>query len=87
MKMENVAETIRQRIRQIRVEKGVSQVRLGELTGLDQAYVSRLENGTAEGTPSQLYAIAKALGVGIAYLYGETDEKGENRSTGRQQTG
>lgn len=76
--MENVAETIRQRIKQVRVEKGISQVRLGELTGLDQAYISRLENGTAEGTPSQLYAIAKALGVEVAYLYGETDEKGDD---------
>ncbi len=43
-------------------------------TDLDQAYISRLENGTAEGGPAQFLGIARAIGVSIAELYDDQDE-------------
>ena len=62
------------RIRAARKAKGLTQSDISQQTGLDQAYISRLEKGTAEGTPGQIHSIAKAIGVPIAQLYDEQDE-------------
>ncbi len=62
------------RIREARKTKGLTQVYLSQKTGLDQAYISRIENGMAEGGPSQILSIARTIGVPIAQLYDDQDD-------------
>lgn len=42
---------------------------------LDQAAVSRIESGSHEVTDIEIALIAKALGVSVGWLFGETDGK------------
>jgi len=74
--MDNLTRQIGQRIRAARKARGMTQGELGKKTKLDQAYISRLENGTAEGSPAQILAIARAIGLSVAELYDETDAAG-----------
>ena len=73
--MEDYRQQIAQRIRAARKDKGKTQAEIARTTGMDQSYISRLENATAEGTPSQLMAIEKAIGVPTARFYGEQDDR------------
>jgi len=72
--MESLTQQIGLRIRAARKSKGMTQSEVSRKTGLDQAYISRLENGTAEGNPAQIFAIARTIGVPIAQLYDDQDE-------------
>ena len=73
--MEDFRQQIAQRIKAARKDKGKTQAEVARTTGMDQSYISRLENATAEGTPSQLIAIARAIGVPVARFYGEQDDR------------
>ena len=73
--MEDYRRQIAQRIKAARKDKGKTQAEVAQTTGMDQSYISRLENATAEGTPSQLMAIARAIGVPVARFYGEQDDR------------
>lgn len=70
--MKTLTQQIGVRIRTARKSKNLSQYDLGKLTNLDQGYISRLENGTSEGTPTQLYEIAKAIKISITDLIVES---------------
>ena len=72
--MENLTTQIGLRMRAARKAKGMTQSEISQKTGLDQAYISRLENGTAEGSPAQILSIARAIGVPIAQIYDDQDE-------------
>jgi transcriptional regulator with XRE-family HTH domain len=59
------------RIRKFRLANNLTQGKLCELTGIDQGQLSRIENGLAEGSPSQLADIAHALGVSMSDLFAD----------------
>jgi transcriptional regulator with XRE-family HTH domain len=65
-------ERFGQRVRRKRREMGISQERLGELSGQSRNYINRLETGNIQ-TPTLPIAerIATALGVDVKALYGE----------------
>ena len=42
---------------------------------MDQAAVSRIESGSHEVTDVEVAMIAKALGVTVGWLFGESEEK------------
>ncbi len=62
--------------RRIRLERGLSQERLGELSGLHRNYIGAVER--AERTPSIVAAdrIARALGATLAEMFAGV-ERGE----------
>lgn len=67
-------ETIGQRIKRYREEKGKTASQLAAEAGLSKSYISELENAspTARGpSAAVLYDIAKALGVAMADLLGK----------------
>lgn len=68
--METFPAQLGARMRAARKAARLSQQQLGEEVGLDQAFISRLETGVAEGTPAQMMAIARALGVSVSGLMG-----------------
>lgn len=72
--MKGLSAQIGLRIRVARKSKGLTQSEVSEKTGLNQAHISRLENGSVDGSPAQILIIARAIGVPIAQLYDDQDE-------------
>ena len=56
---------IGERIRQLRSERGISQVELAEKAGLIQPHIVRIEQGRYSVGLDTLQAIAKALGCTV----------------------
>ena len=63
-----------ERLRQLRKERGYTQVKMQILTGIDQSDYSKLENGKRYYTFEQLKRIAIALDTSMDYLAGLTDD-------------
>lgn len=64
------------RIKQLRKEKGFTQIKMQMLTGIDQSDYSKIENGKRYMTFEQCRKLAIALDTSMDYLAGLTDEKG-----------
>lgn len=61
-------------LKRIRLEKGLSQKRVGELSGIGQSNLSRMENGEASPTLITLGRWADALGVDIKFIDKKTNK-------------
>ena len=74
---EELAKNFGALVRQLRLERGMSQERLAELCGLHRNYIGAIER--AERTPSIVTAdkLAKALGTTLSGLFSEL-EHGSN---------
>ena len=63
------------RLRELRKERGYTQIKMQMLTGIDQSDYSKLETGKRYYTFEQLKKIALTLDSSMDYLAGLTDEK------------
>ncbi len=63
------------RLKELRLEKGYTQIKMQMLTGIDQSDYSKLETGKRYYTYEQLKKIALTLDTSMDYLAGLTDEK------------
>ena len=63
------------RIKELRKEKGFTQVKIQMLTGIDQSDYSKIESGKRYLTFEQCRKLAIALDTSMDYLSGLTDEK------------
>ena len=63
------------RLKDLRKERGFTQVKMQMLTGIDQSDYSKIENGKRYFTFEQCVRIAEALNTSMDYLAGLTDEK------------
>ena len=63
------------RLKNLRLEKGYTQIKMQMLTGIDQSDYSKLETGKRYYTFEQLKKIALVLDTSMDYLAGLTDEK------------
>lgn len=63
------------RLKDLRKERGFSQVKMQMLTGIDQSDYSKIETGKRYYTFEQCKRIATALNTSMDYLAGLTDEK------------
>ena len=63
------------RLRNLREEKGFTQVKMQQLTGIDQSDYSKLETGKRYYTVEQCKRLALALGTSTDYLLELTDRK------------
>jgi transcriptional regulator with XRE-family HTH domain len=52
-----------ERVRELRVKRGLSQEQLAESSGLHRTYISSLELGKRNVSLINIHALAKALGV------------------------
>lgn len=64
--------SVGRRIQQLRLESGITQRELGEVTGLAVSYLSRVENGRLTPTLPTLTKIAGALSVPLTALFDVT---------------
>lgn len=62
------------RLKQLRRERGYTQVKMQLLTGIDQSDYSKIENGKRYYTFEQCKKIALALGTSMDFLAELTDE-------------
>jgi transcriptional regulator with XRE-family HTH domain len=60
-------------LRQLRVQRGISQDDLAYSSGVERAYVGHLERGVRNPTITTLAKIAKALDVHIGQLFREPE--------------
>lgn len=63
------------RLKELRKERGYTQVKMQMLTGIDQSDYSKIEQGKRYCTYEQCKRIAIALNTSMDYLAGLTDEK------------
>ena len=63
------------RLKNLRIERGYTQIKMQHLTGIDQSDYSKIENGKRYYTFEQCKRIALALDTSRDYLAGLTDEK------------
>lgn len=61
-------------LRHLRERTGLTQVQLGAATNLPKWTINRLEHGVRPGTPSQIKALASALGVPINAITTSVDQ-------------
>ena len=62
------------RLKELRRERGLTQIQMQMLTGIDQSDYSKIENGKRYYTFEQCKRIALALDTSMDYLAGLTDE-------------
>ena len=65
---------VESRLRQLRKERGFTQVKMQVLTGIDQSDYSKIESGKRYYTFEQCRKIALALNTSMDYLAGLTDD-------------
>lgn len=63
------------RLKELRKERGYTQIKMQHLTGIDQSDYSKIENGKRYYTFEQCRRIALALDTSMDYLAGLTDNK------------
>ncbi|MGN0527276.1 MAG: helix-turn-helix domain-containing protein [Acutalibacteraceae bacterium] len=63
------------RLKELRKERGITQLKLAMDLGLSQNTVSRYETGEREADYKTLIMLADYFGVSIDYLLERTDEK------------
>ena len=61
-------------MKQLRKERGYSQIKMQMLTGIDQSDYSKIETGKRNMTFEQCRRIAQALETSMDYLAGLTDD-------------
>lgn len=63
------------RLKQLRLSMGYTQIKLQMLTGIDQSDYSKLESGKRYCTFEQCRRLAVALETSMDYIAGLTDER------------
>ena len=63
------------RLKELRKERGYTQVKMQMLTGIDQSDYSKIENGKRYMSFEQCIKIADALDTSMDYLAGRTHQQ------------
>ena len=63
-----------ERLKKLRKERGLTQIKMQMLTGIDQSDYSKIERGERHFTFEQCKRIALALGTSMDYLADLTDD-------------
>ena len=67
-------ELFSERIRQLRLQHKLNQTQLGEIAGISQFAVSKIEKGERAASIEVLCALADYFDVSLDYLVGRSDE-------------
>ncbi len=78
--MIELQRTIGIRVRQLRLDRGLTQEQLGERAGLSYKFVGEVERGVANPTVESLSGIARALAVAVPDLFVSLDRAGSGRA-------
>ncbi|EJL46601.1 helix-turn-helix domain-containing protein [Brevibacillus ruminantium] len=78
-----LAKRLGERIRTLRMDKGLSQEQLGERSGLHTNYVGQIERGEKNLTIESLSKIARSLGIPLEQLFHSVDPLGPETELGK----
>ena len=62
-----------QRLKELRLEKEMSQQELGKIVNMSKMAISHWEKGNSEPSISQLITLSNFFDISIDYLVGKTD--------------
>ena len=71
--MKDLTTIIGKRIRTYRLQKGLSQEKLAELSDCHPTYIGQLERGEKNATIGSIWKISKALEVPLSTLFEKID--------------
>ena len=71
--MEFDTELFGERLKKLRIKKGITTVRLGQEIGVSDATVSRWENGLIRPTADSIVKLVKFFKIPAGYLMGTED--------------
>lgn len=72
--MSEIVKIIGQRVRNYRIEKGLSQEKLAELAGCHPTYIGQVERGEKNATLESIEKIASAMNVSLSQLFEKIGE-------------
>lgn len=75
----SLGDMMQNNLRKLRKEKGLSQIAMQMQTGIEQALISKYENGERVPPTETLMQLADFYGVSMDYIMGRTDRKEINR--------
>lgn len=75
----SLGDMMQNNLRKLRKEKGLSQIAVQMQTGIEQALISKYENGERVPPTETLMQLADFYGVSLDYIMGRTDRKENNR--------
>ena len=75
----SLGDMMQNSLRKLRKEKGLSQIAVQMQTGIEQALISKYENGERVPPTETLMQLADFYGVSMDYIMGRTDRKEINR--------
>ncbi len=67
--MNKILRKFGKKVKEKRLKAGVSQEKLGELSGLHRTYISGIERGIRNVSLKNIWKISKALGVKLKDLF------------------
>ena len=76
--MSEIAKVIGQRIRNYRLQAGLSQEKIAELSGCHPTYIGQVERGEKNATLESIEKIASALNVPLSKLFDKYDPDDSN---------
>ena len=76
MAKRDVLKAFGDRVREIRIQRGLSQEKLAQLAKIDRTYIGGIERGERNAGIKNVHRIADALGVAAAELFREGTENG-----------
>lgn len=75
----SLGDMMQNNLRKLRKEKGLSQIAVQMQTGIEQALISKYENGERVPPTETLMQLADFYGVSMDYIMGRTNRKEINR--------
>ncbi len=69
-------------VRRLRLQRGLSQERFGEVSGLHRTYIGMVERGETNVTLATAYKLAEALGLGLSSILMELERTSDGRDGG-----
>ena len=75
----SLGDMMQNNLRKLRKEKGLSQIAVQMQTGIEQALISKYENGERVPPTETLMQLADFYGVSMDYIMCRTDRKEINR--------
>lgn len=74
--MKYTKEIISQTIKRLRIKTGITAQELSNVTGIQNAIISRIENGKMMGTVETHAKIAEAFNMSLSELFAEIESDG-----------
>lgn len=67
--MENIKIAFGKRVKELRLQKGISQEKLANIAGLDRTYMTQVENGKRNLTIEKIRQICKGLNISLSDFF------------------